>query len=248
MPANSPPYWLFSAETLNKIPEFAQSLKVPWFQEYLPKSLMSNQVLEIPLFFWVVFPFVLCIVFGFLWLVTWLLGVLAAGILRLIGKRDVVLARASFLGVIEGAASGPVPQAPTQAQAAPGQKSPGASLGIFPYPKNNQTPAQQLQDKTQCFFLLGTDFDYTPKRRFDLYGHAGAVPCCGGGWHVFESELGAKYYFAHGLGVMGGVRYSYVKRDWSVPANVVGGVTIGPFSGFLKFPELGPFAGISWKF
>jgi MscS family membrane protein len=95
---NSPPYWLFSAETLTKIPELAQSLKAPWFEEYLPKSLMANQILEIPLFFWVVFPFVLCIVFGFVWLVTWLLGVLAVGILRLFGMKDVVLARASFLG------------------------------------------------------------------------------------------------------------------------------------------------------
>ncbi len=98
--ANGPPYWLFSAETLNKIPEFAQSLKAPWFQEYLPKSLMANQVLEIPLFFWIVFPFVLCVVFGLVWLVTWILGGLAAGILRLFGKSDVLLAQASFLGPI----------------------------------------------------------------------------------------------------------------------------------------------------
>jgi len=97
-------------------------------------------------------------------------------------------------------------------------------------------------------YLLGVDFDYTPDRRFDLYGHAGAVPCCGGGWHVFESELGAKYFFAHGFGAMGGVRYSYVKRDYSVPANTVGDLTIGPFHGFLKFPELGPFVGMTWRF
>ena len=111
-----------------------------------------------------------------------------------------------------------------------------------------QPPITGGLDFPNSIFLLGPDFDYAPKRRFDLYGHAGAVPCCGGGWHVFESELGAKYYFAHGFGVMGGVRYSYVKRDWSVPANVVGGVTIGPFSGFLKFPEWGPFVGMSWRF
>jgi len=55
------------------------------------------------------------------------------------------------LGPIGVLASGPVPQAPIPAQAGPGQKSPGASLGIFPYPKNNQTPAQQLQDETQCY-------------------------------------------------------------------------------------------------
>lgn len=96
--------------------------------------------------------------------------------------------------------------------------------------------------------LLGADFDYAPDQRFDLYGHAGVVPCCGGGQHIFESEFGAKYSFAHGLGVLGGLRYSYAKQDFSASVSVVGGETVGPFSGFLKFPEWGPFVGLSWRF
>ena len=43
-------------------------------------------------------------------------------------------------------------------------------------------------------YLIGGDFDYTQIRHIDIEGHFGFVPCCGGGWHVFESELRAKYY------------------------------------------------------
>jgi hypothetical protein len=96
--------------------------------------------------------------------------------------------------------------------------------------------------------LIGVDFDYTPNQKIDIYGNAGVVPCCGGGWHIFDSEWGVKYYSAHGFGVMGGVRYSYMRRDFSVPAAVVNGITAGPFSGSLKFPGFGPFVGVSYKF
>jgi hypothetical protein len=96
--------------------------------------------------------------------------------------------------------------------------------------------------------LIGADFDYRPVNRFDAYGKLGAVPCCGGGWHVFESEFGVKYYFTRRLGLIGGVRYSYLKRDFNVPATVVNNVTAGPFSGFLKFPGVGPFVGATFRF
>jgi hypothetical protein len=97
-------------------------------------------------------------------------------------------------------------------------------------------------------FLIGADFDYTPVRRFDIYGKAGAVPCCGSGWHVFESELGTKVYFIRSLSLMGGVRYAYLKRDFNVPAFLVNGVSVGPYSGFLKTPGVGPFVGASYRF
>jgi hypothetical protein len=95
---------------------------------------------------------------------------------------------------------------------------------------------------------LGADFDYTPNSKFAMYGKAGAVPCCGGGWHVFESEWGAKYFFSHGFGLIGGIKYDHKTRDFSVPARVVGEQTVGPFSGALKFPNWGPFIGVTWKF
>jgi len=89
-------------------------------------------------------------------------------------------------------------------------------------------------------FLVGGDFDYTPTNRIDAYGHLGAVPCCGGGWHVFESEFGTKYFFTRHISVMGGVRYSYLRRDFDLPETAVTSgdqtVTVGPFSGSLKIP------------
>jgi len=98
IPAKNPPYWLFSADTLLKVPDIAQSLKGPWIQTNVPKFLMANRILEIPLVYWVVFPALIGMGFGFVWLMTWLLGLLAAGILRLFGKKDVILAGPSFLG------------------------------------------------------------------------------------------------------------------------------------------------------
>ncbi|HXJ91743.1 MAG TPA: hypothetical protein VMT20_02540 [Terriglobia bacterium] len=95
---------------------------------------------------------------------------------------------------------------------------------------------------------LGVDFDYTPVQQFDFYGRLGANPCCGGGWHVFESEFGAKYYFRRNLSVLGGIRYDYLKRDFTVAATEVGNTSVGPFSGFLKFPGWGPFVGASFRF
>lgn len=97
-------------------------------------------------------------------------------------------------------------------------------------------------------FLVGVDFDYLPVDRVDVYGRLGVVPCCGGGWHVLESEFGTKYFFARNISIMGGVRYSYLRRDFDLPATAIGNTTIGPFSGSIKFPGVGPFVGASWRF
>jgi hypothetical protein len=109
-------------------------------------------------------------------------------------------------------------------------------------------PIKQAVKVPNNVFLVGFDFDYTPIKLFDIYGHAGAVPCCGGGWHVFESEFGTKYYFARNFSIMGGVRYSYLRYDFELPGISVGNVTVGPFPGSLKFPGVGPFIGGSWRF
>jgi len=95
---------------------------------------------------------------------------------------------------------------------------------------------------------IGGDFEYTPIDKFVVYGNAGAVPCCGGGWHVFESEWGAKYFFKHGIGVVGGIKYDHLRRDFNLAASEVGGVTVGPFSGAFRFPTWGPFVGVSARF
>jgi hypothetical protein len=113
-------------------------------------------------------------------------------------------------------------------------------------------PVHLEQDFPNNVGMIGADYDYMPVHDFDLFGRAGWVPCCGGGYHGNETEFGAKYYFLHNLSIMGGIRYYWLKRDFSAPATTytVGdqSVTLGPFSGFIKFPGVGPFIGASYRF
>jgi hypothetical protein len=100
--------------------------------------------------------------------------------------------------------------------------------------------------------LLGLDFDFKPVQQLDVYGRSGWVPCCGGGWHVNQTEFGAKYYIRRNFSILGGFKYDYLKRDFNAPATTVttelGSATIGPFSAFIKFPGIGPFIGASVRF
>jgi len=45
----------------------------------------------------------------------------------------------------------PQSQAPTASQPAAAQKSPAASLGVFPYPTKGQDAAQQQKDEGECY-------------------------------------------------------------------------------------------------
>lgn len=67
-------------------------------------------------------------------------------------KRLAVLFAVCLLtaGVADLLASGQQ-QPSSQSQAASAQKSPAARLGIFPYPKNHQSPAQQQKDENECY-------------------------------------------------------------------------------------------------
>jgi MscS family membrane protein len=95
--ANRPPYWLFSAETLVRVPDVARNLEAPWFEAYIPRSLLENRLLGVPVFRWIEIPLVISIAFGFIWVVTWLLGLLVRGIFRLAHTSPLVL-HAGFLG------------------------------------------------------------------------------------------------------------------------------------------------------
>jgi hypothetical protein len=70
-------------------------------------------------------------------------------------------------------------------------------------------------------------------------------PPAGGGWHGNETEFGAKYYMRRNFSIPGGFKYQWLKRDFNAPATpeTVGeeSATLGPFSGFIKFPGIGPF-------
>lgn len=96
---------------------------------------------------------------------------------------------------------------------------------------------------------IGGNFDAYPIKQVAIYGWAGAVPCCGSGWHLFDSEAGVKYYFVREFSITAGYRYSYLKRDFTIPPVTVLGVVIYPgSSGFLKIPGGGPFVGLSFRF
>jgi hypothetical protein len=91
--------------------------------------------------------------------------------------------------------------------------------------------------------LLGGTFDFTPIHQVEAYGFLGAIPCCGGGWHEFDSEFGLKYHVAQHFSVLGGVRYSYLTRtfNFSLPREHT-------VAGFLRWPGVGPFIGIGLSF
>jgi MscS family membrane protein len=60
---SSPPVWLFSAETLGKIPEIYQELDVRILEDYLPKFLVNTWVLWFPLWRWLAILLVIPLTF-----------------------------------------------------------------------------------------------------------------------------------------------------------------------------------------
>jgi hypothetical protein len=55
------------------------------------------------------------------------------------------------VGLAEPVARGSGQQQPPPAQNASVQQSPAARLGVFPYPKNNQSAEQQQKDENECY-------------------------------------------------------------------------------------------------
>ena len=97
--ANRPPYWLFSAETLIQLPDVARNLEAPWFERYIPKWLVENQLLGIPVFRWIGIPLVISVAFGVVLVVTWVIGLLIRVIFRLAHTSPLFLA-GGFLGPV----------------------------------------------------------------------------------------------------------------------------------------------------
>jgi MscS family membrane protein len=97
--AKRSPYWLFSAETLVQIPGLARNLEAPWFEAHIPKSLVENQFLGIPVFRWIVAPLVISMAFGVVFVITSVVGFLIRRVFRLLGMSPIML-RAGFLGPV----------------------------------------------------------------------------------------------------------------------------------------------------
>jgi MscS family membrane protein len=97
--AKRAPYWLFSAETLSQIPGIAGNLEAPWFEAYIPKSLVENRLLGIPVFRWILIPLVISLAFGVVFVITSVAGFLIKGIFRLLGMSPIFL-RGGLLGPV----------------------------------------------------------------------------------------------------------------------------------------------------
>jgi len=101
---NNPPIWLFSAETLAKIPEAYKELDVRTIETYLPKSLVNTWLLWFPLWQWFLILLLIPLSFGLsilvafpftfilLWLVRRIAGVQAdQHVVRLTGPLRILI-------------------------------------------------------------------------------------------------------------------------------------------------------------
>ena len=96
--AKRPPYWLFASETLMGVPEIVRDLEAPWYEKYIPKSLLENQIFGVQLVRWVGIPVLVSFGFALVWLFTWVLRLGAEWVLRKAHRENVALTRTSFLG------------------------------------------------------------------------------------------------------------------------------------------------------
>jgi MscS family membrane protein len=97
--AKRPPYWLFSAETLSQLPDLARNLEVPWLEAFMPKWLVENRLLGIPVFKWIAIPLGVSIIFSVVLLITWVFGLVLRAIFRM-APTSPILRAGGFLGPV----------------------------------------------------------------------------------------------------------------------------------------------------
>jgi hypothetical protein len=113
---------------------------------------------------------------------------------------------------------------------------------------SSTAPVTVTSNNSNFVFQLGFDFEITPVKQVDIYGHLGAIPCCGGGWTGTQSEFGVKYYVSRSVSVIGGVRQNSLTRSFTAGPKTVNGITFGPVSASLEWVGVGPFFGASYRF
>lgn len=77
-----PPVWLFSADTLKRVPEIQAQIETPAAERYLPLALTRTRVLHVPLWRWLLFLLLIPSLLLISWLVTRLLTPLARPLIR----------------------------------------------------------------------------------------------------------------------------------------------------------------------
>jgi hypothetical protein len=113
---------------------------------------------------------------------------------------------------------------------------------------SSTTPTTVTSDNSNFVFQLGFAFDLTPVKQIDIYGHLGAIPCCGGGWTGTQSEFGVKYYVSRSVSIIGGVRQNSLTRSFTAGPKTVNGTTFGPVHASIEWSGVGPFFGASYRF
>jgi hypothetical protein len=113
---------------------------------------------------------------------------------------------------------------------------------------SSPTPVSVTSNNSNFVFQLGFDFELMPVKQVDIYGHLGAIPCCGGGWTGSQSEFGVKYYVTRSVSIIGGVRQNSLTRSFTAGPKTVNGITFGPVSASLEWVGVGPFVGATYRF
>jgi hypothetical protein len=113
---------------------------------------------------------------------------------------------------------------------------------------SSTAPVTVTSNNSNFVFQLGFDFEITPIKQVDIYGHLGAIPCCGGGWTGTQSEFGVKYYVSRSVSFIGGVRQNSLTRSFTAGPKTVDGETFGPVSASIGWTGVGPFFGASYRF
>jgi MscS family membrane protein len=79
---NNPAIWLFSAETLQLVPQIYEEIDVPWVEQHLPATMTETRLASQPLYRWVLAIIILPLAFLIGWLLTRLLSAVMRGPLR----------------------------------------------------------------------------------------------------------------------------------------------------------------------
>jgi len=97
--SKSPPVWLFSAETVEKLRELPyEDPQVSWLEQLLPAAAVEKSFFGIALYRWVLVPLTLLVLAGVAWMAT---GMLSSPVRRLLGQRrgwGAFLGGTSYLG------------------------------------------------------------------------------------------------------------------------------------------------------
>ena len=85
--AENDPIWLFSSDTLQRIPQLYEEVQPPWIEQYLPERLLTTRWLSVPLYRWLAILLFIPLFFALSALASRLLVALLRPLLRRLNAR-----------------------------------------------------------------------------------------------------------------------------------------------------------------